>query len=1126
LNKNLNPQKTNIDQNINSVYSFSKIFIFVLGCFFISGMTGLIYEILWTRMIVKIIGSAPFAVSIVLTIFMGGLGLGSFLAGKTIDRVKNPLTLIKIYGILEIIIGAYGFLLPLLLILFKPLYSFFYIHLFDYFLGYNILTFIGCSILLIIPVTCMGATLPVLSRFFVTNISQVGTHVGRLYGLNTIGAAVGSFLCGFWLINLLGIWNSLTFAISLNVLIGVLSILISHKLELKIGSSQTANETAVISGKKTPTETEASVFSRKELVYALLIFSISGFCAMAYEVTWVKLLGLIVGPTTYSFTIVLVTFISGLGLGSLFFGRMADKPGNTFFLLLSTQITAALTALILSQMMGNSQIFFSKLIHTFKDNFMLLSFFKTLVLFCFMFVPTFCFGATFPLVSKICTRSLSRTGRSIGYAYSINTIGAVLGSFCAGFIFIPFIGKENTITLLAVGQLLTAFLAGFHVFQKQTSKWCILAIPLIIGLILSCYYPHWNRKMLSKGKYQRFVKLEKASIGWWESLLSGTEKFKKYANYDVAYFGDGIGGFTTVTESLPNVLGETVYTLLNSGKADASSAKNDMFTQTLLAHFPMLFHKNPEKVLVLGLASGITSGEVLHYPVEELDAIEINRQVVKASDFFIPWNNNVLSDPRTNLIIQDGRAHLCLTDRKYDIIISEPSNPWMAGLATLFTKEFMGLARDRLNDNGIFVQWIHSYQMDWQTFSMVGRTFTNVFPEGVLVTTDPYGRPGPDFLLVGFKNKNPLNPEIARLNLQYAVKSKNMALHNHKLFYNYIMNEDLKTLFGKGLINTDERPYLEFRAPKLVHNYLSSQMISKKIIENKIVDKQTESIRRESSTNIDSQIDLAAYIMSFNKHDNINIDLANASLHQKIRYKNLMETYCANNLVHDFSFIQGDQLRKKCVSIYIERIKKVLNSSDDKISVSYYLGWTLLKNGMPKKGMKYFFNMLKIEPENDKAHDSLTQMFALADDPSFILRTLIKQIKQFPGNSGLHYQLGKIYQRYLNLEKAAQEYEKALSASPNFLRALNAYADVSAVLSRYDNAINTYRKMLTIKPGNPNIYYNLACLYSKQNKLEDSIHSLKKAVEKGYKNFENIKNDEDLDNIKNLSEYKKLVKDK
>ena len=200
---------------------FAFLFGLILTCFFVSGFTGLVYQILWTRMIVKIIGSAPFSISIVLTVFMGGLGWGSYLAGKRIDTVKNPFTLIRIYGGLELVIALYGLAFPFLLVFFKPLFSLLYNHLFAHFWLYNLITFAGCAVLLIIPVTCMGATLPVLCRFFVTRLDIVGTHIGRLYGLNTIGAAFGSLICGFWLINALGVWGSLAVAVLLNTSIGI-----------------------------------------------------------------------------------------------------------------------------------------------------------------------------------------------------------------------------------------------------------------------------------------------------------------------------------------------------------------------------------------------------------------------------------------------------------------------------------------------------------------------------------------------------------------------------------------------------------------------------------------------------------------------------------------------------------------------------------------------------------------------------------------------------------------------------------------------------------------------------------------------------------------------------------------
>lgn len=197
----------------------------ILFFFFLSGLTGLIYEILWTRMIVEIIGGAPFAVSIILTVFMGGLGLGSYLAGRTIDRITRPMKLVRVYGLLELAIGAYALVIPVLLVAFRPLYAIVYNRLFGHFIIYNILTFIGCAVLFCIPVICMGATLPILCRFYVTRLSHLGARAGRLYGLNTIGAATGAFLCGFWLINLLGVWGTLILAVLINSVIGSVCLL-------------------------------------------------------------------------------------------------------------------------------------------------------------------------------------------------------------------------------------------------------------------------------------------------------------------------------------------------------------------------------------------------------------------------------------------------------------------------------------------------------------------------------------------------------------------------------------------------------------------------------------------------------------------------------------------------------------------------------------------------------------------------------------------------------------------------------------------------------------------------------------------------------------------------------------
>jgi len=898
--------------------------LLILVCFFLSGLTGLTYEILWIRMIVKIIGGAPFAVSIILTVFMGGLGLGSYLAGRFIDRVEGTGNLVRIYGILEIIIGAYGLLLPVLLTAFRPVYSILYNRLFDHFMLYSLLTFAGCALLLCVPVICMGATLPILCRFYITRLSHLGTHAGRLYGLNTIGAAAGSLLCGFWLLNLAGVWGTLTFAITINIVIGLACI----RAGGKSGAGPDPGGKAPV--KAGPEEEAAGagegIEPRRAVNGALVIFAVSGFCAMACEVIWTRLLGLIVGPTTYSFTIVLVTFILGLALGSIIFGRVADISRRPVWVLIITQIAAALLVLLISQVLGSSQFFFAKVIYLFREDFALLSLVKALILFGFMILPTLCFGATFPLVGKIYTRSVTGVGRSIGFVYAINTTGAVLGSFCAGFILIPLIGKENGLRLVAGLQLLSSLaVAGIILYsgRKGFLRLAPLALTAIIGLGLCLYFPRWNHRLLATSKYHRLegriIERDLKKYAWLEAFLHGPRILNSSERGDLVYYGDGIGGFTTVIKD-SDAMGNLILMLANSGKPDASS-RADMKTQTLSAHFPMLFHKDPKKVMVLGLASGITAGGVLCYPVDKLDVVDINEQVVRASDLFRPWNNDVLDDPRTNLIIQDGRAHLNLTREKYDVIISEPSNPWMAGLAALFTLDFFELARDRLNEDGMFVQFIHSYEMDWVTFALVGRTFARAFPNSLLILTEPSGA-GSDFLLVGFSGEEGLALENSKKNFPFTRNSRNLSLSDPALLYRLIVSEDLEGLFGPGPVNTDIRPLLEFSAPKLIHREDAS--IAREIRSGKWLSPETKAIADLAKTDIDSQIDFAAYALSLYAPFMDMVDLQNAAQLQKERYFNLLEKYYSSNpldLPLDKLLPDDTNLMRRCSLAQIKSIE-------------------------------------------------------------------------------------------------------------------------------------------------------------------------------------------------------------
>jgi spermidine synthase len=545
----------------------------------------------------------------------------------------------------------------------------------------------------------------------------------------------------------------------------------------------------------------------------------------------------------------------------------------------------------------------------------------------------------------------------------------VLGSFCAGFLLIPWFGKEQSLSLVIGVQLITSLImGGYLLWEKkvQMVRWIPLGVTAFLGLILCLHLPYWNRQSLSLGRYHRFrvfySDLERSS--WLEALWQGSKILANYqSNIELLYYGDGIGGFTTVIKQV-DALGTAEYLLLNSGKSDASS-RPDMFNQTLLAHLPLLFHPNPKEIMVLGLASGITAGEVLHYPIEKLDILEISQEVVTASNFFIPWNNKVLSHPKTELIIQDGRAHLELTKRKYDVIISEPSNPWMAGMASLFTREFFLLAKNRLKEDGIFVQWIHSYQMNWHTFALVGRTFSRVFSKSLLVTTNPSND---EYLMIGFKGGNRLMVNNADKKISYAQQSKNITLSNPRLLYRLIESEDLQKLFGSGPIHSDNWPRLEFAAPKRM--YTDDPTIERDILSKRWLSQETKAILRDIA-DVEDQIAFATLAVSVYQPFYNMVDLSKATPEQKKRFFKIMEKFCTCKLITDYSIFTDHELRERCLSIQIETIKNNIHLVPDKTIAYYHLGNAYWRKGMRDEAISEYKRGIAINPNFVMLHNNL-----------------------------------------------------------------------------------------------------------------------------------------------------------
>jgi spermidine synthase len=1058
-----------------------------------SGTAGLVYEVLWVRMIDKIIGSAPYAVAAVLTVFMGGLALGSFFVGRLIDRLENRSVLLAVYGALELVIGVYALVLPFVINAVTPLYTMIYDRLYDVPLVYQAATFLGCTALLIIPTTLMGGTLPVLCRYYVRELDHIGRRTGVLYGLNTIGAALGTLLCGFVLIPRLGLSATLYSAAAVNITAGTLCLLASR---LK-GDRQKQEVTAC---KPMPDEQKqnlmASPSSQNQVVWALVLFAVSGFCSMACQVFWSRLIGLLIGPTNYSFTLVVATFIVGLAAGSVVFGRLSDRITRIFHLLVITQIGAALFSLMTSQILGNSQFFFAKLIHVFHGQFVTLLWVQSLVLFALMAIPTFFLGAAFPLVNRIFAKSMPMVGRAIGTAYAVNTIGAILGSFTAGFILIPLAGKQQGLAFVFFVQFTAAVMALTAVGLKRTrpvARFSMATILVLFGVFIAIHFPSWNQTLLSRGWYRDFETLTSRMIqtSWLNAFFAGPDLLaKQREGIDVVFQGEGVGGFTTVERETTSV-GAVEYAMFNSGKADASS-HGDRSTQTLSGHIPMLFHPHAKKVMVLGLASGMTPGEVLHYPVERLDILEINDQVVAACrKYFGPYNNRCLEDPRTRLIVQDGRNHLALTGERYDAIISEPSNPWMAGLANLYTRDFFLLVKNRLTGQGLFAQWIQSYEMDWDTFALLGRTFTSVFPGGVMIKIGPV-----DYMLLARADDKTLDWNIAQSNIVHAQKSKNAAFADAGFLAHLVVTEDLNVLFGNGPIHTDNMPHLEFSAPR--HLFDGHLDIERKAAAMRRLSQGTLSVL-ESHSRTESMLDLMAFSASVNAPLFSVLDFKKLSGDQKNRYLAVTRDFCGRESVPTYAIFHDRETKEACADIQIDRIRGCMAKHGARKQTviardHYNLALALIASGRGDEAKKELEATLRLDSMHFDGVFASGLLHAESGQWLDASSCFQKAVGLSPGSAQAHRYLGMAEARQGLWNSALTSLSRALALNPDDVAALNERGAIFLRLNMADEAIRDFTQALILNPQDAESHNSMAMALSKKGNLVQAAAHLNEAL--------------------------------
>ncbi len=746
--------------------------------FALSGFCALIYEILWTKYLSLTFGTTMIAVSTVAATFMAGLALGSFIIGRFADQEAN---LLRIYAYLELGIALTALLFPPTLNLVEGGYVWL-VHLFPDSPGITAACRIVASATLLLPPSiCMGGTFPLMCRFFARKKS--GGQIGRLYALNTLGATAGSFLSGFWLIPTLGLSTTGYLAAGVNLLVAAITALIAYK----IGEGKVADISLA-------TRPQQSLLLRQHTPLLISIAMI-GFFSLAYEILWTRVFLLFLGNTSYAFSLMLSAYLIGIAGGGALYARLV-KP----------QLREKNLFLLLSAMMGVSILitapFYDRLAYLFQfaheasgERWWHLSLLSYGIIFVVMAIPTILSGMLLPTAVAILDPGKNRTGEGVGLVVLCNTMGAVLGSLVAGYVMIPALGILTSFQTLALLNLWMAiFLAGHFSFWRPSR---IALVGGALALLAFVAIPSsWNAQLMNCGIYCYAPKYTK--MGGIDAVLSQEKTLKVIEGRDTT---------VAVHESLD---GSMRFFTVN-GKTDGGTGR-DMATQLLVGHLPLLLHPHPDDVLVIGLGTGITLSGLDSHPVETIRCVEISPEVVEASDYFSKHNRNALANEKIALTIDDGRNLLLTNDTPYDVIISEPSNPWQTGNANLFTADFYNLADKRLKKNGIFCQWIGLYDITPDNLRIACNTFLKTFSHVMVF------KAGTDMIMVGTQfdlnfDYQQMRQRMASAPLQALLRQIELTTPGDLIAQHYLFSQepliDLAT--GSG-INTDDRPILEYSA--------------------------------------------------------------------------------------------------------------------------------------------------------------------------------------------------------------------------------------------------------------------------------------------------------------------------
>jgi spermidine synthase len=783
-----------------------RVLPFLLLLFVGSGTCALIYEVVWFQLLELVIGSSAVSLGVLLATFMGGMCIGSLMLPRFAARSRHPL---QLYALLELSIGLIGilelFAIPLVGKLYSPA------------VGHGALALmlraVVAGLCLLPPTILMGATLPAIARWVESSPRGI-SWLGFFYGGNIVGAVVGSVLAGFYLLRVHDQSVATYVAAALNLVVAGIAWAISLRAPAAITEAPPS----------AATEPAPVIAPRAGVRLLYVAIGLSGACALAAEVVWTRLLSLTFGASVYTFSMILAVFLSGLGIGSAggaWLARIVASPRTAFAwcqLLLTCAI--AWSAMVIFVALPNWPINPSLAPSAWY------ALQLDLVRGALAVLPAaVLWGASFPFALAAIAAPGEDTSRLVGRVYAANTVGSIVGATVCSLLLIPALGTRDAqrvlIALAAIASMLV-WLAPEHAApgDAQTpapggagdrgarGRGGLLAAP-VLALLLIVVMPALPGNLVAHGRY---------AVTW-------------IGKTDILYVGEGMNSSVAVTNVLSN--GATQFHV--SGKVEASSLPQDMRLQKMLAHLPALVHPNPQSVLVVGFGAGVTAGSFLNYPsVTRLVICEIEPLIpAVVSTWFVKENNNVAKDPRTQIYFDDARSYVLTSDEQFDVITSDPINPWVKGAASLYTREYFESVKAHLKPGGVVTQWVPLYESTLEAVRSELATFFEVFPNGTVWANTIEGR-GYDVVLLGHDGPTTIDIRAMEQRFQqagYRAVGSSLIESGFEtpidLFSTYAgSGPQLRDWLQGAEINTDKNLRLQYLAGVGLNNYTASDIFS------------------------------------------------------------------------------------------------------------------------------------------------------------------------------------------------------------------------------------------------------------------------------------------------------------